>query len=91
MHNISNKPISFHDRMGLMENEKAVAVLHLDFSKGFDAHSQIYHKQDNQLRSRFSLVHKYLKNHTSSASLTNRKVELSAGTCFHSGIFQYFH
>lgn len=47
VHNISNKPILSHDRMGLMETEKAVAVLGLDFSKDFDTHSQIYHKKDN--------------------------------------------
>lgn len=34
--------------MSLMESEKAVAVLGLDFSNYSDTCSQIYHKQDNQ-------------------------------------------
>lgn len=44
IHNISNKPILFHEGMGLTENEKAVAVLGLDFSNGFDTASQSSHK-----------------------------------------------
>lgn len=42
----------FHGIMALMENEKAEAVLGLDFGSDSDTCSQIYHKQDNQPRYR---------------------------------------